>query len=164
MEKNTIIDNFKLAIDSENLTAQFYKYIADNTKNGNIKKSFYEISNEAKTHEELLKKRLAEITDEPYETNITSYKKSNKLCPSSFTIIGAINVAQTSEAESIKFYKEMLKDKTDKANQELFKFILDQEKKHLRLLKKQKEFLQIKETFHPTRGIDFQAAISKLWK
>ncbi|MCX7661112.1 MAG: hypothetical protein N2Z79_00325, partial [Candidatus Omnitrophica bacterium] len=102
----TLVDKYKSAIDAENVIYLFYKYIADNAKNQNVKKNFSRLFREAKLHQRLLRIILKDSFRQDYKPLIDACRDKG-LCPERFSLLGVINIAKDTEESAVNFYKQI---------------------------------------------------------
>jgi len=134
-----LIRKIKEGIDSEESLKEFYSYIASTTKNGRVKTLFNKIAQESKGHALLLQEFLEKLSGQIYVPSIE--QALTKIgSPESFSLLGAITMALKLERQAIKFYRKL----SSYSGERLFRKIAQQEGRHLRVLKKEVDYLKKK--------------------
>lgn len=130
----------KQAVDSETLLGDYYGYIGETTTNGTIQKLFTAMDQEARRHARMLQEYIERFNGEIYRS------RSEKIHgavgePESFSLLGAVKMALKLEKQSSVFYKRMAVLTDD----DLFKQLVKEEKDHIKVLRKEGDFLKDKE-------------------
>jgi len=125
------------SIIAEQAAGDFYRYIAEKIKNGNIRNRFMKFADEeAEKHKKLLNDRLKLIIGQTYNPNLSELDTNIKV--SCFSLIGALNMAKESERKAIEFYTEARRK--DVKYRKTYDQIIAEEKKHWSAIDKEKYY------------------------
>jgi rubrerythrin len=145
MSKESLVKMLEESIIAEQTAGDFYRYIAKKIKNNNIRNRFIKFGDdESEKHKKLLNDRLKLITSQHYTPDFN--KLDTEIKVSSFSLIGALNMAKESERKAIEFYKEA--SKKDTKHKKMYNEIIAEEKKHWTAIGQERHFQQEKEEFY----------------
>jgi len=159
----SVIPEIKDAIDAEYIVRKFYAHISKSAKNGRVRVTFAKFAAESRRHQEMLSKRLKELTGESYQVDMSKFS-STGLVPSSFSFMGMIETAINTEERAYEFYQRMQKVADDDKDKNLFGLLVREERGHRRLLARELRFLKDKEFLKPKGTEDFFGIFRKLWQ
>lgn len=135
------MDYLRFAIKMELDGEKYYLEQAEINKDNNLSTIFEFLAKDERKHAELLENKLNNL---PYELkedealaafnnvfeNSEDFKLETKMDPKQ---IDAYRLALKKEQESIDLYKKLEKETEDKEGKELFKFLVEMEKKHYKI-------------------------------
>ena len=147
MENEKALNILKSAILMETRGQSFYKSVVDQTKNDDIKNIFTTMMEEEKLHAEFLSKQFLSIKHKgtpdqlslPAETNdnivnlVLSPEIKNQISGAGYEA-AAISAAMDMENKAVEIYSNFEKEATDPAIKELFHWLANWEKGHVKLL------------------------------
>ncbi|MGE5425100.1 MAG: ferritin-like domain-containing protein [Syntrophothermus sp.] len=147
MEKQKAIDILKQAILLEKRGYAFYSTIADQAKDEDIKNVFNVMADEETTHVKFLSEQFAhydkhhsflkvslpDFEEDPLADKILTEKLKDKISAASFEA-AAIASAIDFEKRAIEVYSSQAELATDPNEKELYKWLAEWEKTHLKVL------------------------------
>ncbi len=158
-----VYSELKTAIDLEAAGSKFYKYVAANAKNGQVKEKFKLMQQESVIHKELLQGKLQELTGEVYVPDTSHKLEDAEMRPQSFSLIGALKMAIKIEEKVLAYYKKLQKDKLF-PEKELFKRLIRDESGHLRELQREMKFVHNKELFSSIETPEYSTWLHKVFE
>jgi rubrerythrin len=157
------IEALKIAINMEEEGLEFYSTLMKNAKEKWAKEIFSKLATEEKKHEETFKNAYREITSssnagqgyEDYtvseyikhliDTGVFTQKgEAKRLLSQIKTEIDALKIGIQAEKDAILYYYETAKHARNEAGKKAFEYLLNEEKKHLKLLAEQLKTLKKK--------------------
>ena len=151
LPEDHLAKGLKEAIAAEQISEIFYRYISEMIKNGHIRNRFKRFADdEAKTHKELLQRRLREIVG--YDYNPDPAELHIPIEPQGFSLIGALGIVGESKERAVKFYKKA-RDKDRLEYRKMYEGIIKAEKKHWGAINREKRFVQTQECYSDLNGI-----------
>ena len=146
----------KIAINIEEEGLEFYSILMKNAKDEKVKEIFSKLASAEKKHLALFQKAYAEITSpastvqgcEDYTVDLylkylvdtgvfTRKGEARKLASEIKTDIDALKIGIQAEKDSILYYAEAAKNTRYNTGKKVFEQLVNEEKKHLKLLAKQ---------------------------
>ena len=157
-----LIGMLQESIIAEQIAGDFYRYIAQKIKNGNIRRMFINFGDEeAEKHKKYLNDRLKLITGRVYTPDLNKLDTNIKV--SSFSLIGALKMAKESEKKAMEFYEEA--KKKDEEFRKVYDQIIAEEKKHWLAIDREKCFQEEKEEFfHEDKGTRLLCLLMQSWR
>jgi len=148
MKKNTVTDILKMAILMERRGKAFYEKVAEQSTTGEVQNIFKLMAKEEDLHISILSKqyRAFEKDKKFIKEDYNSSEKSNKISElilskdirKQISAAGyeaaAIASAIDMENKAIEVYAKRAKESTDPNEKELFQWLSDWEKSHLKIL------------------------------
>ena len=162
MGEKALVEMLQESIIAEQTAGDFYRYIAQKIKNGNIRNRFMRFSEEeAGKHKKLLNDRLKLITGQYYNSDLNKLDANIKV--SSFSLIGALNMAKESERKAVEFYKQAAKK--DAGHKEMYDQIIAEEKKHWAAIDKEKNFHQeMQKLYTDSNGVRLMSLLMRFYR
>ncbi len=137
-----LIDTLKKTLDIEHLIGKCFERTSELIKNGKIKKKFLEFSRASLEAEGVLSQILNGLGEKKY---FPQYEcKSCKISPESFSLLGLLNLGIELNKALLRFYKEL---KKELSNKKILDKFLQERKKSLLFLKKERTFKDRDEAF-----------------
>jgi rubrerythrin len=148
MTESKTIEILKMAILMEHRGKAFYRKVADQTDNEEVKNIFNLMANEEQTHIEFLSDHFAYYqknqklnpdkvnlsqADESIAKTILSSDLKKKLSAAGYEA-AAISAAIDMEKKAIAVYSERAETATDQSEKELYKWLANWENDHLQIL------------------------------
>ena len=138
-QEENLIAMLKKAMLAEQIAGNFYKYIAGKIKDKALKNMFLKFGDqEAMMHKKLLNDRFKLLTGMGYSPDLSKVDSYIKV--SSFSFMGALNIAKEAERKAIEFYKKAKIN--DKKYKKMYEEIGNDEKKHWQSIDKIKKCVQ----------------------
>jgi len=165
-KKNDFIGEIRKSIEAEYVISRFYKYIANETKNGKVRMVFSKFNKESEEHRRLLEGKFKYLTGQPHQLDLNKFE-SEDFRPQSFSLMGAIKTAIQTEQNAFKFYKlasKKISPGCSKECKQMFGKLVKQEIEHFKALKRELQFLKARENFASMGGIDYHKWMNQLWK
>jgi rubrerythrin len=147
MENEKALEILKSAILMEIRGQAFYNNVATQTKDEDIRNLFTIMANEEKLHQEFLSKHYSALkadglkgkinlpaeTDEHVANLILSPEVKNKISAAGFEA-SAIGASIDMETKAVEIYTDFANKSTEPAIQELFMWLANWEKGHIKIL------------------------------
>ena len=162
MGRENIVNMLQESIIAEQTAGDFYRYIAKKIKNSKISNRFIKFGNEeAEKHKKLLNDRFKLITGQYYSPDLDKLDTNIKV--SSFSLIGALNIAKESERKAMEFYRQA--SRRDTKHKEMYDEIIVEERKHWAAINKEKHFQQDKEELYSdSNGIRLLSLLMQFYR
>lgn len=149
------------SIMAEQIVGECYRFIAEKVKNGRIKDKFNKFADEdSEKHKKLLNDVLKSITGQYYTPDLSNLEPPVRV--SSFSLIGALNMAKASENRAMIFYKKIRKK--DKDRREIYDRIIKEDQEHWSAIDKEKRFIETREFYSEDRDVRMMALLLQTWR
>lgn len=134
------MNSIELAIKMELDGKKFYLQQADKAEDSGLKSIFHTLAEEESIHARILKSRAETLPYELVDTyaeiknifvEIGNYTNIIKQLPDA---VDVYNMALESEKKSLDLYREMLEEARDDKDRKIFKFLIEQESDHYKVI------------------------------
>ncbi|MCM8796492.1 MAG: hypothetical protein NC923_01195 [Candidatus Omnitrophica bacterium] len=161
--KGKLKEDLQTAIDAEHTASVYFKYAASLIKNGKVRATFYNFADLAEKNKGLL---LGYLKNAGVNNFVLEDKcKLCQLNPTSFSLLGALNLGLEIINASIRSYSELLDLSGDKEDKELFRRLLKEKNQQRNFLQKERRFARIeKDKSDLLDSYSITEAISHIWE
>ncbi|MEL7658065.1 MAG: ferritin family protein, partial [Bacillota bacterium] len=134
------MNSIEFAINMELDSKRFYMEQAENTEDSGLKSIFHTLAEEESIHARILKHKAETLPYELIDTyaeiknifvEIGNYKNIIMQIPNAFNIY---SMALENEKKSLELYKNMLEETADEKDKLIFKFLIEQEDDHCKVM------------------------------
>ena len=151
LSEEVLIKNLKEAIEGEMVAGIFYKYLSKYILNNKVREEFEKMADEeAEEHKDLLIDRLRERIGYRYEPDMS--KLDIKGEADNVFLVDVFKMAKDAESLAVKFYKEA-KKQDDPKYKKMYDDIIKDEKKHWRLLDRERKSMKKKIQYNDVDGL-----------
>jgi len=137
--KKGLEEDIKHCIENEHRLEKLYRYISNMIRNGLVRKTFKNIAEEEAGNQDALGKRYEKLTGH-FCLNKSSNENATEEKPEDFSLLGAIEVAEKIECDSMVTYKDTREEDTPEYK-DTYDSIITHVKTNLKVLKKEKRFV-----------------------
>ncbi|MDD4564150.1 MAG: ferritin family protein [Eubacteriales bacterium] len=142
------MNSLELAIQLEMDSKRFYLEQAEKTEDRGLRAIFITLAEEESIHARILKNKADNLSYELVDTyaeiknlfsKIGSYKSEIKKMPDALDVY---NLSLEIEKKSKDLYEEMLREATDEKDIKIFKYLIQQEEDHYRVIEQLMEMVR----------------------